>query len=77
MSLEIARALMPVALLVTVAGCGLLATAPRAPEQPVTALVGGRVQPEPGTAAIPDGVVLVRGVDILAHTFPTEFDRRP
>jgi hypothetical protein len=52
--------------------CGSTMPAHDAPRAAGTlVLTRGRVQPDPGRAAIEDGV------DILAHTFPSELDGRP
>jgi imidazolonepropionase-like amidohydrolase len=41
------------------AGCGMPETGRATPQANVVALVGGRVQPSPDAAPIPDGVVLI------------------
>ena len=61
------RAVVWLAAALLTAACG---TTPDAPPNrftgPVTALVGGRVQPAPDAAVIEDGVVLIDGVTISA-----------
>jgi imidazolonepropionase-like amidohydrolase len=48
------------------AACGTTPGPASPPAAPITALVGGRVQPSPDAAAIPDGVVLIDGATISA-----------
>ncbi|HEV8616911.1 MAG TPA: amidohydrolase family protein [Methylomirabilota bacterium] len=55
------------AVVALLAGCGVTPAARSdAPAPPVTALVGGRVQPSPDVAPIADGVVLIEGGRIVA-----------
>ncbi len=58
-------ALLTAVLLVAIA-CGTAPGPMPAAVTPVTALVGGRVQPSPDAPAIPDGVVLIEGAVIAA-----------
>ena len=63
------RAVLALTLVVLAAACRMAETPPPTPagrDTSVVALVGGRVVPSPGTPAIVDGVVLIRGGTIRA-----------